>query len=285
MLRAVQVVVDEGLARADPGRPAGGDRAAHRALRPAPQARARTSRSSIPSSDPRYREYWTEYHRLTRAPRRVAGRSRKIEMRRRTTLIGAMMVHMRRGRRHAVRHVRHATTRTCATSTRSSACAAGVNHYAAMNAADAAQAHGVHLRHLRQLRSDAPSRSPRSTVLAAEEIRRFGIDAEGRAAVALELRHAATRRSASKMREALALHQRDRARPRGRRRDARRRGARRGDAPAAFPELAAEGRREPADHADARRREHRVQPAEGRRRATASRSARSCSARPSRCTS
>ncbi len=41
VLRAVQVVVDEGLAQADPGRPAGGDREAHRALRPAHHARRR----------------------------------------------------------------------------------------------------------------------------------------------------------------------------------------------------------------------------------------------------
>ena len=41
VLRAVQVVVDEGLAQADPGRPARGARAAHRALRAAPAARRR----------------------------------------------------------------------------------------------------------------------------------------------------------------------------------------------------------------------------------------------------
>ena len=45
-------------------------------------------------SDPRYREYWTEYHRLMER-RGVSPEYAKIEMRRRKTLIGAMMV--RRG--------------------------------------------------------------------------------------------------------------------------------------------------------------------------------------------
>ena len=45
-------------------------------------------------SDPRYREYWTEYHRLMER-RGVSPEYAKIEMRRRKTLIGGMMV--RRG--------------------------------------------------------------------------------------------------------------------------------------------------------------------------------------------
>src|SRR6266487_7071182 len=42
--------------------------------------------------DPRYREYWTEYHRLTDR-RGVSQQYAQIEMRRRHTLIGAMMIH------------------------------------------------------------------------------------------------------------------------------------------------------------------------------------------------
>ena len=78
------------------------------------------------------------------------------------------------------------------------------------------------------------------TLLAAEEMRRFGIDAEGRAAVALELRqrrHADRRRRCA---HALALIARARAGARGRRRDARRRRAGRGPAPI-VPEITLNG--------------------------------------------
>jgi malate dehydrogenase (oxaloacetate-decarboxylating)(NADP+) len=46
-----------------------------------------------PESDPRYRAYWTEYYALT-ARMGVSQQYAKIEMRRRLTLIGAMMIHM-----------------------------------------------------------------------------------------------------------------------------------------------------------------------------------------------
>ena len=46
-----------------------------------------------PEYDPRYRDYWTEYYRLTQR-RGVSQQYAKIEMRRRQTLIGAMMIHM-----------------------------------------------------------------------------------------------------------------------------------------------------------------------------------------------
>ena len=60
VLRAVQVVVDEGLAKPILiGRPAVLERRIERfGLRT--QARRRTSRSSIRSSTTRYRDYWTE---------------------------------------------------------------------------------------------------------------------------------------------------------------------------------------------------------------------------------
>jgi len=45
-----------------------------------------------PEFDPRYREYWEEYYRLTER-RGVSQHYAKIEMRRRLTLIGAMLVH------------------------------------------------------------------------------------------------------------------------------------------------------------------------------------------------
>ena len=45
-----------------------------------------------PENDPRYRDYWEEYHRLTER-RGVSQHYAQIEMRRRLTLIGAMMMH------------------------------------------------------------------------------------------------------------------------------------------------------------------------------------------------
>ena len=46
-----------------------------------------------PENDPRYRDYWEEYHRLTER-RGVSQHYAQIEMRRRLTLIGAMMMHL-----------------------------------------------------------------------------------------------------------------------------------------------------------------------------------------------
>ena len=46
-----------------------------------------------PEHDDRYRDYWQEYYRLTER-KGVSQAYAKIEMRRRLTLIGAMMIHM-----------------------------------------------------------------------------------------------------------------------------------------------------------------------------------------------
>jgi malate dehydrogenase (oxaloacetate-decarboxylating)(NADP+) len=91
MLRAAQVVVDEGLARLIlVGRPAVVER---RIERHGLRIRPGTDFELVnPESDPRYRDYWTEYHRLTER-RGVSLQLAQIEMRRRHTLIGAMMVH------------------------------------------------------------------------------------------------------------------------------------------------------------------------------------------------
>src|SRR2546426_6385153 len=91
MLRAAQVVVDEGLARLIlVGRPSVVER---RIERYGLRIRPGTDFELVnPESDPRYREYWTEYHRLTE-PRGVSQQYAQIEMRRRPTLIGAMMIH------------------------------------------------------------------------------------------------------------------------------------------------------------------------------------------------
>ncbi len=90
VLRAVQVVVDEGLARPTLiGRPA--------------VIAARVEKFGLRlqegldydvvnvENDHRYRDFWTTYHRMT-ARKGVTAQMAKIEMRRRLTLIGAMML-------------------------------------------------------------------------------------------------------------------------------------------------------------------------------------------------
>jgi malate dehydrogenase (oxaloacetate-decarboxylating)(NADP+) len=91
MLRAAQVVVDEGLARPIlVGRPSVVERRIERnGLRIRPGADFELVN---PDSDPRYREYWTEYHRMAER-RGVSQQYAQVEMRRRHTLIGAMMMH------------------------------------------------------------------------------------------------------------------------------------------------------------------------------------------------
>jgi malate dehydrogenase (oxaloacetate-decarboxylating)(NADP+) len=90
-LRAAQVLVDEGLAKPILiGRPAVVERRLERA-----KLRIRAGQDFEivnPESDQRYRDYWTEYHRMTER-KGVTPQIAKLEMRRRTTLIGAMAVH------------------------------------------------------------------------------------------------------------------------------------------------------------------------------------------------
>jgi malate dehydrogenase (oxaloacetate-decarboxylating)(NADP+) len=91
VLRATQVVVDEGLAK--PllvGRPAVLERRIERfGLRLKPGVDFQVVN---PEGDARYRDYFMEYHRLSQR-RGVSVPYAKIEMRRRHTLIGAMMIH------------------------------------------------------------------------------------------------------------------------------------------------------------------------------------------------
>ncbi len=90
-LRAAQVVIDEGLAKLILiGRPAVVER---RIERYGLRIRAGADFELVnPESDPRYRDYWTEYHRLAER-RGVSRQYAQIEMRRRHTLIGAMLIH------------------------------------------------------------------------------------------------------------------------------------------------------------------------------------------------
>jgi malate dehydrogenase (oxaloacetate-decarboxylating)(NADP+) len=91
VLRAVQVVIDEGLAKPIViARPAVLERRLQRyGLRMRPGADFELVN---PESDPRYRDYWQTYHRMT-ARKGVTAQYAQVEMRRRHTLIGAMMIH------------------------------------------------------------------------------------------------------------------------------------------------------------------------------------------------
>src|SRR5271170_2195884 len=90
VLRAVQIVVDEKLATPIlVGRPAVIERGLKRyGLR----IRIGENLTVVnPEHDPRFREYWQAYHKLTQRDG-VTAQYAKLEMRRRTTLIGAMLV-------------------------------------------------------------------------------------------------------------------------------------------------------------------------------------------------
>ncbi len=91
VLRAVQVVVDEGLARPILiGRPEVIERRiASCGLRIRPGVDFELCN---PQKDPRYKDYWQTYHRLTERKGVSAGYA-QLEMRRRQTLIGAMMIY------------------------------------------------------------------------------------------------------------------------------------------------------------------------------------------------
>ncbi len=226
VLRAVQVVVDEGLAQPIlVGRPAVLERRIERfGLRIKPGVDFETIN---PDQDERYRDYWTNYYALTQR-KGVSQPYAQIEMRRRHTLIGAMMIH--RGDADGMlcgtfgTHALHLRYIDQVLGRR-----AGRQHLRGDERGAAAGAHGLHRRHLRQCRShrradrrDRACSAPRRSAASASRrrsrccrIRRFGTSEHP---------------SAQKMRDALALHQCAGARPRSRRRDARRRGAERSGA-------------------------------------------------------
>jgi malate dehydrogenase (oxaloacetate-decarboxylating)(NADP+) len=91
VLRAAQIVVDEGLARPTLiGRP---EVIATRIEKFGLRLEAGRDYDLVNTeNDPRYREYWQSYHALT-ARKGVTEQLAKIEMRRRLTLIAAMMLH------------------------------------------------------------------------------------------------------------------------------------------------------------------------------------------------
>jgi malate dehydrogenase (oxaloacetate-decarboxylating)(NADP+) len=171
VLRAVQVVVDEGLARPILiGRPQVIDQRLERL-----GLRVRTGREIEvinPEFDPRYRDYWTSYHRLTER-RGVSPEYARLEMRRRLTLIGAMLIH--KGEADGMlcgtfgTHALHLHYVDQVIGLRP-----GVRHFAAMNAlilpkrtvfiCDTYVTPDPDAEHIAEM-----------TLLAAEEVRRFGV--------------------------------------------------------------------------------------------------------------
>jgi malate dehydrogenase (oxaloacetate-decarboxylating)(NADP+) len=91
VLRAAQIVVDEGLAKPTLiGRPQVIEQRLERlGLRVRPGKEVELVN---PESDPRYRDYWSTYHQLT-ARKGVTPDFARLEMRRTQTLIGAMLMH------------------------------------------------------------------------------------------------------------------------------------------------------------------------------------------------
>jgi malate dehydrogenase (oxaloacetate-decarboxylating)(NADP+) len=171
VLRAVQIVCDEGLGRPIlVGRPQVVEQRIERlGLRIRP---GREVELVNPESDPRYRDYWRTYHRLTER-KGVSPEYARVEMRRRNTLIGSMLI--AKGEADGMlcgtfgTHALHLHYIDQVIGLRP-----GVGHYAAMNA--------LILPHRTVFICDTyvtpdpdAEHVAEMTILAAEEIRRFGI--------------------------------------------------------------------------------------------------------------
>ena len=170
VLRAVQTVVDERLARPTLiGRPAVIEK---RLEQLGLRIRAGADFELVnPEQDSRYREYWTAYHRLTER-KGVSPEYARVEMRRGLTLIGAMLIH--KGEADGMlcgthgTHAQHLHYVDQVIGLRP-----GVRHYAAMNAlllpdrtvfiCDTYVTPDPDAEHVAEM-----------TLLAAEELRRFG---------------------------------------------------------------------------------------------------------------
>ena len=200
VLRAVQVVVDEGLARPIlVGRPTVLKQRIERfGLRLEP---GKDFDVINPEFDERYRAYWQEYYRITER-KGVSQAYAKIEMRRRLTLIGAMMIHMGDADgmlcgtfgTHALH--RHYIDQVIGLKP-------GAKTYAAMNAVMMTK-RTVFIADTYVNADPTAEQIAEITLLAADEIRRFGIVPK-----AALLSHSnfgtSDHPSAAKMREALAL--------------------------------------------------------------------------------
>ncbi len=200
VLRAVQVIVDEKLAYPIlVGRPAVLERRVERfGLRLKPNVDFQVIN---PDQDDRYRDYWTNYYELTQR-KGVSQPYAQIEMRRRHTLIGAMMIH--RGDADGMvcgtfgTHGLHLHYIDEVLGRR-----AGVNVYAAMNAV-LLPSRTVFIADTYVNADPTAEQIAEIAVLCAEEMRRFGITPK-----AALLSHSSfgtsKNPSAQKMRDALGL--------------------------------------------------------------------------------
>ncbi len=171
VLRAVQVVVDGGLAKPIlVGRPQVVEQRLERlGLRVRP---GKEFELVNPEFDARYRDYWTTYHQLTER-KGVSPEYARIEMRRRATLIGAMMMY--KGEADGMlcgtfgTHALHLQFIDQVIGLRP-----GVRHYAAMNAL-MLPARTVFICDTYVTPDPDAEQIADMTLLAAEEMRRFGL--------------------------------------------------------------------------------------------------------------
>ncbi|MGQ0547960.1 MAG: phosphate acyltransferase, partial [Betaproteobacteria bacterium] len=171
VLRAAQIVVDEALARPIlVGRPQVVEQRLERlGLRVRP---GREFELVNPEFDPRYRDYWGTYHQLTER-KGVSPEYARIEMRRRHTLIGAMMIY--KGEADGMlcgtfgTHALHLHYVDQVIGLRP-----GVRHYAAMNAL-ILPARTVFICDTYVTPDPDAEHIAEMTLLAAEEVRRFGL--------------------------------------------------------------------------------------------------------------
>ncbi len=171
VLRAVQIAVDEGLAKPIlVGRPQVVEQRLERlGLRVRP---GKEFELVNPEFDPRYRDYWSTYHQLTER-KGVSPEYARIEMRRRHTLIGAMMIY--KGEADGMlcgtfgTHALHLRYIDQVIGLR-----AGARHYAAMNAL-ILPARTVFICDTYVTPDPDAEHIAEMTLLAAEEMRRFGI--------------------------------------------------------------------------------------------------------------
>ena len=171
VLRATQVVVDEGLARPTLiGRPQVIEQRLERlGLRVRP---GKEFALVNPESDPRYRDYWTTYHQLSER-KGVTPEYARVEMRRHNSLIGAMLVY--KGEADGMlcgtfgMHAEHLRYIDQVIGLR-----AGVSHYAAVNAV-MLPARNVFICDTYVAEDPDAERIAEMTLLAAEQVRRFGL--------------------------------------------------------------------------------------------------------------
>jgi malate dehydrogenase (oxaloacetate-decarboxylating)(NADP+) len=200
VLRAAQIVVDEGLARPILiGRPQVVEQRLERlGIRVRP---GREFDLVNPESDPRYRDYWSTYHQLAER-RGVSPEGARVEMRRRHTLIGAMLMY--KGEADGMlcgtfgNHAAHLHFVDQVIGLR-----AGVRRYAAMNAL-ILPARTVFICDTYVTPDPDAENIAEMTVLAAEEMRRFGIVPKA-ALLSASNFGSLWSASAEKMRRALAL--------------------------------------------------------------------------------